>query len=238
MSFTPFIGTSGFSYKEWKGNFYPEKIAAKDMLAHYATQLASVEINNTFYRMPKKDVLESWAEQVPAGFRFVIKASRRITHMRRLKDTDEATGYLLDAVGALGDRLGAILFQLPPNFRLELDRLRDFLALLPEGTPAAFEFRHPDWFVDEVYSMLRERNCAFAYVDDDDSEKDVALVGTADWGYARLRRPGYSTEELTAIAQEMRKQEWKRAYVFFKHEDAGVGPALARQFCDILEGME
>jgi len=237
MALDLYVGTSGFSYKEWKGNFYPEKLAAKEMLAFYATRLPSVEINNTFYRMPRRDMLASWCEQVPEEFRFVIKASRRITHMRRLKEADEATGYLLEAVGVLGNRLGAILFQLPPNFRKDADRLRTFLELLPYGTPAAFEFRHPEWFDEETYGILRERGFAFAYVDDDNPEKDAPLVGTADWGYARLRRPEYSDDELAGLARQMLARDWKRAYVFFKHEDEGAGPALAARFREILGGM-
>ncbi|MDJ0789879.1 MAG: DUF72 domain-containing protein, partial [Myxococcota bacterium] len=139
------VGTSGFAYDAWKGVFYPEGLAAKKRLGYYASQLGAVEINNTFYRMPKQSVVEGWAEQVPEDFRFAIKASRRITHFKRLKEADEETGYLLGVTSALGPRLGALLFQLPPNLRHDADRLAAFLDLLPPETPAAFEFRHPSW---------------------------------------------------------------------------------------------
>jgi uncharacterized protein YecE (DUF72 family) len=192
-------GTSGYSYKEWKGSFYPEKIAPADMLGHYAIRLPAVEINNTFYRLPRASVLETWAEQVPDAFRFVIKASRKITHMKRLKDTDEETGYLLDVLQTLGNRLGAILFQLPPNLKKDMDRLRAFMDLLPPATAATFEFRHESWNDDEVHACLRDRNFALCTADTDDDDDDAdAITSTADWGYLRLRRDGYGDDELTA----------------------------------------
>ena len=149
------VGTSGFSYKEWKGPFYPGDLPAKAMLGFYAERLGSVEINNTFYRLPKASVLEAWCEQVPEAFRFVIKASRRITHFKRLKDAGDETAYLLRTVAALGERLGCLLFQLPPNLKLDLPRLDAFLRELPAGVPAAFEFRHPSWACAEVLDRLR-----------------------------------------------------------------------------------
>ena len=152
------IGTSGYSYKEWQGDFYPEKIASGDMLAFYGERLSSVEINNTFYRLPRASVLETWAEAVPDDFRFVIKSSRRITHMKRLKDAGDETGYLMETLGALGPKLGAVLFQLPPNMKKDVDRLATFLDLIP-GVPAAFEFRHETWIDDEVHTLLGERGC-------------------------------------------------------------------------------
>ena len=222
-------GTSGYSYKEWKGSFYPEKLAAKDMLAHYAERLPSVEINSTFYRLPKVSVLESWAEQVPDRFRFVIKASRRITHLKRLNDVQDETEYLLSAVRALGDRLGAVLYQLPPNLRKDLPRLEAFLALLTDDTPAAFEFRHPSWYDDEILDCLREHDCALCLADTGD-EDDAPFTSTASWGYLRLRRPDYSEAELEEWAQRINAQGWERAYVFFKHEDEGAGPRMATDF--------
>ncbi len=225
------VGTSGYSYKEWKGSFYPQDMGAKDMLAYYATQLPAVEINNTFYRLPRASVLETWADSVPEDFRFSIKASRRITHMKRLKDAGEETGYLLRTVGTLGDRLGVILFQLPPFLKKDLPRLEEFTRLLTDGTRAVFEFRHPSWFTDDVLKCLRERGCALCTAETDDGPQPE-LVPTASFGYLRLRRAHYSTAELTAWAKKIQAQPWQEAYVFFKHEDEGAGPALAGQFLE------
>ena len=179
---TLYVGTSGYSYKEWKGTFYPEKIPAKEMLSYYAARLPAVEINNTFYRLPQKSVLENWKEQVPASFRFSVKASQRITHFKRLKDVAEETGYLLDTAAALADRLGPILFQLPPNMKKDLPRLQDFLGCLPAGTRAAFEFRHPTWFDDDVLEVLSGKNHALCISDTDDLPA-THIDKTADWGY-------------------------------------------------------
>ena len=222
------VGTSGFSYKEWKGPFYPEKLPNKDMLAYYSSELPAVEINNTFYRLPKREVIENWAAQVPEGFRFSIKASRRITHFRRLKDTGEVLDYLIDATSVLGDRLGVILFQLPPNFKKDIDRLGAFLETLPEDVRAAFEFRNDSWFDDEVYDALRAHGAAL--VTADTNEKDADIVSTAPFGYLRLRKDGYSDKQIAAWAKKVAEQKWDEAFVFFKHEDAGGGPKMAKKF--------
>ena len=222
------VGTSGFSYKEWKGPFSPEKLPAKDMLRFYSGQLPAVEINNTFYRLPKREVIANWAEQVPETFRFSIKASRRITHFKRLKETDEVLEYLLAAVDVLGDRLGVVLFQLPPNFKKDMDRLAPFLEMLPGDVRAAFEFRNASWFDDEVYDALRAHGAALVVADT--NEKDAAIISTAPFGYLRLRKDTYSDEKIAAWAQVVTDQEWKDAFVFFKHEDAGGGPKMARKF--------
>jgi uncharacterized protein YecE (DUF72 family) len=224
-----YAGTSGYSYKEWKGYFYPEKIAPDQMLAFYATKLPAVEINNTFYRLPKRELLEGWAAQVPPDFRFVIKASQKITHMKRLKGADDETNYLMDIVGVLEKKLGVVFFQLPPNFKKDLDRLSAFLDALPKGTPIAFEFRHTTWFDDEVYGLLRSHNVALCLADTDE-ELEVPLVSTADWGYLRLRRPGYSAADLKVWHQWIADQTWKQAFVFFKHEDEAAGPKMAMEF--------
>jgi uncharacterized protein YecE (DUF72 family) len=225
-------GTSGYSYAEWKGSFYPEKIKPADMLAYYAERLPAVEINNTFYRMPKKSVLESWARQVPDGFRFSIKASRRITHFKRLKDAGEELGFLLGNVEVLADRLGVLLFQLPPNLRCDLERLDAFLALLPGAVPAAFEFRHESWRNDAVYERLRARGIAVVAVDSEDEERADVVAG-ASFGYLRLRRPDYDRAALAAWALEVARQGWETAFVFFKHEDEGAGPRLAAEFLEV-----
>ena len=222
-------GTSGFSYKEWKGHFYPDDLPAAQMLAYYAERLPSVEINNTFYRLPRRDVLESWAEQVPDAFRFVIKASRRITHFKRLKPPYDEVDYLLETLGALGGKMGAILFQLPPDMKKDTDRLEAFLQNVPDTVSAAFEFRNDSWFDSDVTDLLREHGRALVHADTE--EKPVmVLEETADWGYLRLRRPGYTEEDLAAWAERLAGTGWKRVFVFFKHEEEGAGPRMASRF--------
>jgi uncharacterized protein YecE (DUF72 family) len=227
------VGTSGYSYKEWKGPFYPEDLPAKDMLTWYGGRLNAVEINNTFYRMPKASVLEGWAAQVPETFRFSIKASQKITHHKRLKEAGDETGYLVRTVGTLGPRLGVLLFQLPPNLKKDLDRLGAFLAELPREVPVAFEFRHDSWSDDEVMGALRAHGAALCCADTDEGEADEPIVATAAHGYLRLRRPGYTDQDLERWAREVLAQPWERAFVFFKHEDAGAGPKMARRFREI-----
>ncbi len=182
-----YVGTSGYSYKEWKGPFYPEDLPDKQMLHFYGERFRSVEINNTFYRMPKASVLEAWAAEVPADFKFVLKASQRITHMQRLKDAGDSVSYLLDVAGVLKERLGPLLFQLPPNLQKDAARLREFLALLQPDRRLAFEFRHQSWFDEEVFSLLRDHRAVLCIAE---AENDLAIpfVATADWGYLRLRR--------------------------------------------------
>jgi uncharacterized protein YecE (DUF72 family) len=230
------VGTSGYSYKEWKGSFYPEDLPEKDMLRTYAQRLPAVEINNTFYRLPTLSLLKSWAEQVPENFRFVLKASRRITHIKRLKECEEETEYLFRTAQTLGERLGAILFQLPPFLRKDVPRLRDFLKLIPERSMAAFEFRHESWFEKDVYDALIEKGSALCFADTEDSTLKE-LVSTASWGYLRLRKPDYSEKDLGEWVKKVKEQEWSRAFVFFKHEDGGTGPKLAHRFLE-LAGLE
>ena len=230
---TLYVGTSGYSYKEWKGSFYPEKIPAKDMLRYYSERLSTVEINATFYRMPQPSMLENWKEQVPGSFRFSLKASQRITHFKRLKETDEETKYFLEtATTALAEQLGVVLCQLPPNMKKDLPRLETFLTLLPSTIPAAFEFRHPTWFDDDVLDLLRSQNRPLVVSDTDDLPT-THIDKTADWGYLRLRRVNYSEENLAEWAVRIRDQNWKETFLFFKHEDAGTGPRLAAQFLQI-----
>jgi uncharacterized protein YecE (DUF72 family) len=228
----PYVGTSGYSYKEWKGTFYPEKLADKQMLQYYGERFRSVEINNTFYRMPKASVLETWAAAVSADFKFVLKASQRITHHQRLKDADDSVSYLLDVAGVLGERLGPLLFQLPPDLRKDAPRLRDFLALLPPNRRLAFEFRHQSWFDDEVFGILRDHQAALC-IAEAENDLEIPLVSTADWGYLRLRRPDYGDAELKAWAERVRQQGWRDAFIFFKHEDEGKGPQMARRFLEL-----
>lgn len=228
------VGTSGYSYKEWKGIFYPEDLPDKEMLSYYAQQLPAVEINNTFYRMPKSSVLENWAEQTPEDFRFVLKASQKITHKKRLKEAEEETGYFLKTAQTLGKRLGAVLFQMPPYLRKDLPRLQNFVELLPHNVKCAFEFRHETWFDQETYDCLKEKQCALCFSDTDDNKLND-LVSTAPWGYLRLRRQDYAERELRAWAKKIEKQNWDEVFVFFKHEDEGAGPRMAKQFADLFQ---
>ena len=226
------VGTSGFAYKEWRGSFYPEKMQAKDMLRYYAERLSAVEINNTFYRQPSRELLLGWAERVPEGFTFVLKAPQRITHSQRLApESAETVASLFDTASALGQRLGAVLFQMPPSLKKDAERLRAFLTLVPAERLVAFEFRHESWFDEEVYAALRARNAALVAADKDDTGKrPVELVATADWGYLRLRRCDYDDAALEAWAERILALPWQRAFVFFKHEEGSpLGwPAIER----------
>jgi len=227
-----YVGTSGYSYKEWKGTFYPEDLPAKQMLRFYGERFRTVEINNTFYRMPKASVLQAWAGEVPADFQFVLKASQRITHIQRLKDASDSVSYLLEVAGELKERLGPLLFQLPPNLKKDVPRLRDFLALLPSQRRAAFEFRHQSWFDDEVFGLLRDHQAALC-IAEAENDLEVPFVATAAWGYLRLRRPDYGDAELKAWVKRLREQDWRDAFVFFKHEDEGKGPQMAKRFLEL-----
>ncbi|HZI59838.1 MAG TPA: DUF72 domain-containing protein [Pyrinomonadaceae bacterium] len=230
-----YVGTSGYSYKEWKGSFYPEKLAAKDMLPYYSSKLPAVELNNTFYRLPQRSMVESWKGQVPENFRFSVKASQRITHFKRLKEASAETNYMLETVSALDDRLGVVLYQLPPNMKKDLERLETFLKHLPANPPATFEFRHPTWFDDDVLQLLRNENRALCISDTDDLPVN-RIDKTADWGYLRLRRVNYSTTDLHEWISRMKAQDWKTTFVFFKHEDEATGPRLASEFIDLYHG--
>ena len=226
-------GTSGYAFKEWKGAFYPADLKDDAWLGYYATKFPSVEINNTFYRLPKESVLLDWASQVPETFTFAIKASQRITHFARLKE--EAASpleYLLKTTSSLGGRLGPILFQLPPNMKKDLPRLRGFLGLLPPGRRFAIEFRHESWFDDDVCDALRERDVALVVAEQDDFKCPV--LSTASWGYLRLHRLDYDDAMLTEWARCVRGQGWSEAYVYFKHDEtpgsAGSGPPAVEAF--------
>ena len=227
------VGTSGWQYAEWKGSFYPEDLSTARMLAYYGERFGTVEVNNTFYRLPKPEVLAGWAQQVPAGFSFVIKASQRITHNAKLgPNAAEPLAYMLQACAELGDRLGPVLYQTPPWLKKDVGVLRRFLGLLPAGHRAAFEFRNTTWFDDEVYATLAECNAALV-VADTGEEGDPPLVRTADWGYARLRRVEYPGDLLSEWAARLMGQGWGDRWVFFKHEDEGTGPKLAARFVEI-----
>jgi uncharacterized protein YecE (DUF72 family) len=220
-------GASGYSFKEWKGNFYPQRIKAEDMLAFYAERLPTVEINNTFYQMPKVTVLETWAGSTPEPFRFAIKASRRITHIARLK-TDAAADsveFLYRNLAALGAKRGPVLFQLPPFMKRDLPRLAEFLDLLPDDHRAAFEFRNESWFTDDVYAALKDAEAALCLSEREDNAPPP-LVETAPWGYVRLRLETYSDADLEQWARRLEGTSWRQVYVYFMHEP--TAPAYAR----------
>jgi uncharacterized protein YecE (DUF72 family) len=220
-----FIGTSGFSYAPWRGSFYPEKLPATKMLAYYAERLDAVEINNTFYRMPAPDMLTKWAAETPATFRFAIKSPRRITHEKKLADVADSLTRLREAATTLGERLGPVLFQLPPFMKKDVPRLQEFVAQLPPGLRATMEFRHASWFSADVYEALRARDVALCLAESEDLATPVEETST--WGYLRLRRQDYDDAALATWAERVKARAWDSAYVFFKHEDEGVGPKLA-----------
>ncbi len=224
------VGTSGFSYDAWHGSFYPEGLKSAERLGYYASRLATVEINNTFYRMPRAELLERWAGEVPDDFVFVLKAPQRITHVKRLQaSAAEDVKYLLEQARGLGSKLGPLLFQTPPSFRKDVVRLREFLGLLPAGARAAFEFRHESWEDEEARGVLRENGAALCLADTDAAEAPP-LHATADFGYLRLRRADYDAAALRRWAELVKSRPWREAFVFFKHEEEGKAPALADAF--------
>lgn len=229
-----YIGTSGFAHKEWKGPFYPEKIASKDMLRFYAGRLGSVEINNTYYHMPKRSVLSSWAEQVPPGFVFAIKAPQVITHLKRLRNVFEETEYLFTALSVLGEKSGPVLFQFPASFAADRPALEAFLGLIPRGSACAFDFRSPSWLDHGIPGLLRDTGCGWC-IEDTDERPATEPVSTASWGYLRLRRSDYTDADLTAWAHKILAQGWERAFVYFKHEGEAGGAALAMRFQELLQ---
>jgi len=228
-------GTSGFSFPEWKGSFYPDDIAAKDMLSYYAERFPTVEVNNTFYRLPKADVLEGWTKEVPPDFRFVLKCSQFITHVKRLKEPAAPLKILFDVTKSLGPKLGASLFQLPPNMKKDVARFAEFLDALPKDKRVAIEFRHDTWFDDEIFELLRRAGVALCVADT--GEEPVApLVATADWGYLRLRREKFSDRQLKAWVKRIEEQPWTDAYVFLRHEEEAIGPKLATRVMKLAGG--
>ena len=230
---TLLAGASGYSFKEWKGSFYPEDIKPDAMLAYYAARLPTVEINNTFYQMPKVAVLENWSAATPASFRFAIKASRRITHMSRLKadSAADSVAFLYKNLAALGAKRGPVLFQLPPFFKKDLPRLEAFLRLLPQGHGAAFEFRNPSWFDDDVYAALRAAGASLCHSERED-DAPPPLVETAPWGYVRLRLESYAESDLARWAERLTDTGWREIFVYFMHEP--TAPAYAQSLMRLI----
>jgi uncharacterized protein YecE (DUF72 family) len=226
-------GTSGFSYAAWKGPFYPKDLPVERMLSFYAGRLPTVELNNTFYRMPSGKLLAGWRAQVPASFRFALKAPQRITHVLRLANVGEVVATLYRVAAELGPTLGPVLYQLPPSLKADPPLLQAFLQLLPPGGRAAFEFRHRTWFADPVYDLLRSHNAALCIAESEDLEAPV--ISTADWGYLRLRRQDYAGSEILAWAERILSQPWGEACVYFKHEEAGAGPRFAEALAAVVQ---
>jgi uncharacterized protein YecE (DUF72 family) len=228
-----YVGTSGYGYKEWKGIFYPERIPAREMLRFYSQHFGTVEINNTFYRMPAESVLSSWAGQVPDDFVFALKAPQIITHLKRLKKVDTEMDYLFRTISVLGKRLGPILFQLPKSFHADLPALKNFLTLIPRTISCAFEFRSPSWLEAGIVDLLREKGCSLC-IPDSDENAATEIISTASWGYLRLRRVDYTEVELSQWMKGILSQKWETAFVFFKHEEeTRKGPDMAIHFHDL-----
>ena len=229
-------GTSGFAFKEWKGSFYPKDLKDDGMLGFYSSKFPTVEINNTFYRLPKEHVLQDWAAQVPEPFMFAIKASQRITHFARLKpESQSAVEFLLKNTSSLASRLGPILFQLPPNLQKDTDRLRAFIDTLPADRRYTIEFRHESWFEDDVFDALRARDIPLCITEQ--PEFAAPVVSTASWGYARLHRFDYDEPMLIEWAKKITAQPWNEAYVFFKHDEGvGSGPPAVSAFLEAFAG--
>ena len=229
------LGTSGFAYKEWRGSFYPQDLPAEEMLRFYSTRLSSVEINNTFYRMPSAALLEKWGGEVPEGFDFVLKAPRRITHVKRLREVGDDVRHLQQVASTLGGKLGPLFYQTPPTLRKDLALLRDLLAASGEARRTAFEFRHPSWVGEDTLALLHEHGAALCLAETDEADTP-AIPGGGTWGYLRLRRQEYGDAQLETWAGRVQAQPWTDVWVFFKHEDAGRGPALAARFLQFWRG--
>jgi len=227
------IGTSGYSYPAWKGSFYPANLPAKQFLSYYATQFDAVEYNGSFRTLPSEKSIADWASQTPPKFRFVLKAPQRITHIKRLKEVDDELQRLADCVAQLKKRAAPVLFQLPPNFKQDVKRLAAFLKSVGRSVPAAFEFRHDSWLNDDTVRLLRKHRAALVVADAEDLPK-TDLVPTATWGYLRLRREKYTDAALRKWVKRIEAMNWKEVYVFFKHEDTGTGPKLARRLSAIV----
>jgi uncharacterized protein YecE (DUF72 family) len=223
------VGTSGYSYKEWKRGFYPEKLPDKQMLSYYAQHFSTVEINSTFRRFPTASTVESWAQQVPDSFQFVLKARQTITHFRRLQNAEEQIDDFINLAALLKKKQGPLLFQLPPNFKKDMPRLNAFLNYVDGRAAVVLQLQHESWYDDEVYDCLRAHLAALCTVDDEGPACE-RVVRTTHWGFVRLRDERYTDARLKKWIKKLNVQDWDEAYVFFKHEDVGAGPKLAARF--------
>ena len=229
-----YVGTSGYAYKEWKGIFYPDKISPKEMLRFYSERLGTVEINNTFYHMPTRRLLSSWAEKVPVDFIFAVKAPQVITHLKLLRNVGEETDYFFGTLSVLGKQLGPVLFQFPKSFLINGPQFKDFLSLIPGMVSCAFEFRNLSWYTAEILDLLRQKGCSLCITDADENPANE-IIKTAPWGYLRLRRTDYVYTDLLQWRERIRSQKWEKAFVFFKHEDEAQGPANALRFHELSD---
>lgn len=228
-----YLGTSGYDYKEWTDSFYPEDLPASRRFSYYSERFRAVEINGTFRRMPTESMLAGWSEKAPDGFRYAMKAPQLITHRKRLKEVEEPVAELFRVSRSLGEHLGPILFQLPPNLKIDLVRLEGFLSLVADGPRVTIEFRHDSWFEDEVFEALRRHGVALCVAHGE--KVDAPRVATADWGYLRLRRGTYSDGELREWAGWIGAQPWSEAWVFFMHEETASGPELGARMREVLK---
>jgi uncharacterized protein YecE (DUF72 family) len=230
----PFVGTSGYQYPAWRGTFYPEKLATAKMLSFYAEQFRTTEINYSFHRIPNPKTIESWFQATTDSFKFGLKAPQKITHWSKLKDCADTLNYFFGVIADLGTKLGPILFQLPPTFKMDAALLADFLSPFPETIQAAFEFRHESWFDDAVFSLLRKHNAALCI--NESSDFAAPQIATANFGYLRLRREDYQPADIDRWAKIVQAQQaqWKEAFIYFKHEESGIGPKLAKQMIERL----
>jgi uncharacterized protein YecE (DUF72 family) len=228
------VGTSGYNYPEWKGSFYPADLPAAKMLPYYAARFRTVEINYTFYRMPTEKLVSSWAAQTPEPWKLTLKAPRRITHDSRLRNCGDAVAAFCGVAGTLEQKLGALLFQLPPSAKKDLPLFDAFLDDLPPRVRAAFEFRHPSWLDEEVFERLRVRNLALCVADSERLSTPVRV--TADYAYFRLRDEGYAADDIAWWADTIARETaaCREVFVYFKHEEQGKGPAFARLLLERL----
>jgi uncharacterized protein YecE (DUF72 family) len=228
------VGTSGYNYPEWKGSFYPANLPQAKMLPYYAARFPTVEINYTFYRMPTEKLVAGWAAQTPTPYKLTLKAPRRITHDSRLRGCGPLLTAFCGAAAALDDKLGALLFQLPPTAKKDLPLFDAFLADLPPGARAAFEFRHLSWLDDDVFARLRDRNLALCVADSEKMATPVRV--TADYAYFRLRDEGYTGDDIDRWGDTIVQHTaaCRDVFVYFKHEQEGKGPAFARRLMDRL----
>ena len=222
------VGTSGYNYPEWKGTFYPATLPASKMLPYYAERFPTVEINYTFYRAPNEKILEGWDKATPERFKLTLKAPRRITHDARLRDCADRVRQFLETASVLGPKLGVLLFQLPPNLKKDAALFDAFLDAFPPRVCAAFEFRHVSWLDEEIYSRLRARNLALCVADSEKLSTPVMI--TSDYAYFRLRDEGYTSTDIERWARTIQEHTTacKDVFVYFKHEESGKGPELAR----------
>jgi uncharacterized protein YecE (DUF72 family) len=229
-----YVGTSGYGYKEWRGFFYPEKTSPKEMLRYYSEHFKTVEINNTFYRMPTEALLTSWEKQVPASFVFALKAPQVITHLKRLKGVEDETRYLFNTLVALKGKLGPVLFQFPKSFHANRPALEAFLNLIPPGVSCAFEFRSTSWLEAGVLDVLHKKGGSLCTTDADENPANE-IISTASWGYLRLRRSDYTDAELSQWIERVLSQKWKKVFFFFKHEEKAKGAELAMHFKELAD---